>query len=65
MDGVWPSDSGELVKVVEREVEEVRMEWAESRAAITHHQTIITKMTGRLVSNCQYSIYSTPIVSSI
>ena len=49
-DGAWPSDGGDLVKVVEREVEEVRLEWEESRAAVCQHQTTIADMTVKLVS---------------
>ena len=50
-DGAWPSGGGgDLVKVVEREVEEVRLEWEESRAAVCRHQTTITDMTVKLVS---------------
>ena len=61
MERVWPSDSGELVRVVEREVEEVRVEWAESQAAITRHLTIISEMTGRLVSNILFIAHQTPL----
>ena len=48
--GVWSSDSGELVKVVEKEVEEVRVEWEESRTVVSQLQTTVTEMTARLVS---------------
>ena len=47
---MWSSDSGELVKVVEKEVEEVRVEWEESRAVVSRLQTTVTEMTARLVS---------------
>ena len=53
-EGAWPSESSELVKMVEREVEEVRVEWEESREAVCRHQTIITEMTVRLVSPHHY-----------
>ena len=49
-EGVGSGDGGELVRVVEREVEEVRVEWEESRAAVSHLQTTVTEMTARLVS---------------
>ena len=49
-EGVGSCDSGELVRVVEREVEEVRVEWEESRAAVTRLQTTVTQMTAKLVS---------------
>ena len=46
---MWPSESGEMVRLVEREVEEVKIEWAESRAAVSQLQTTVTEMTGKLV----------------
>ena len=48
-EGVWPSEGVDLVKLVEREVEEVRLEWEESQEAVCRHQTTITKLTVRLV----------------
>ena len=48
-EGAWPSEGGELVKVVEREVEEVRVEWEESREAVSCLQTTVTEMTAQLV----------------
>ena len=47
---MWSSDSGELVKVVEKGVEEVRVEWEESRTVVSQLQTTVTEMTARLVS---------------
>ena len=38
------------MKVVQREVEEVKVEWEESQVAISHLQSTVTEMTDRLVS---------------
>ena len=38
------------MRVVEKEVEEVRVEWEASRVAIHRHQTTVTEMTLRMVS---------------